>query len=279
MSEKKHEPECQAISIVNRKDMALQRYDKPLLPFISRRRFIQVSAVSTAALVISPVDRALALIRPRGLWKTFLRFAGIAAGLLGFSPLVKMLTDFLSNLRQAKPEQAGAIVSEINALTSKGYMDPRNWPDTVGFNLFRNNSGSRISFPVLINDGLNGITPFFHFDISTQQALARLAGPTTIVFDPVQRALVNIGYRSAEVANMMRPTSQSRTSFGKYETTYREPDIFRSASNALIEANYNNNRRGEGEMQIGICNVDDPQTNKPAVLEVKPIAVKYTDES
>jgi hypothetical protein len=264
---------CQALVKVSSPLSSHRTPDKPLPVYVSRRHVIRLGAISVAALTLKPVHGMFAPPPPPvfSKWKTFLGFVGIAATALGFGPVGQLLTGFLSSL--GKGNRADAITGLIEELVRRGYADPRQWPQGIPFDLLKN--GPRISFPVLKGDELNGIMSFFNFDHSTSNALAKIAAPTTGVFGSLDNALRSAGYKRQVRVPMLLPADQNRASFGTFEETYKEDDVFVTEGNTTTRAHYQNNRPGAGVLEMAMENLRHPRTGRRIVLDFTPAPVEY----
>lgn len=254
---------------------ALEKASQPLFPFISRRKFMVASAIGAVTVTISPLSSTLIVNAAEPLppfkWKSFLGFAGIAATIMGYGPILALFSDFISAVKAKDPEKAAKIVGETGLLKGKGYLDPSQVIGaTSDWNPFQTADG-KIGLPFLHKDGLNGIVSY----LIGSGVLARLAGTTQAAIPGASTSLEgNFGFSAADLVGIFSPKEQISASFGKFDKTDKNPDKYKSQVDAVLRFFNTNTGNGTSQNSFVVEDARDPTSGKKIHIEDK-IDVRY----
>jgi len=234
---------------------------------ISRRMFIAQGVVGTVSVSISRHNLLAATPEPAGSkWKSFLMYAGLAAGIIGYGPVVQLVTSFISAVKAKDPQQAAAILAESGFLRERNYLDPlriRNVPEELRPSMTQD---GRVAIPFLHSDGLNGIVSH----LLGKDVFTRLAGPTEGSLPGVNNILSRLGFRQKELTGILSPKQQLTTAFSKFEDSDKsenDGDRYRSDADAILRFFYRNTGVGTGQNDFVIENASDPVTRKKKFIK------------
>jgi hypothetical protein len=250
-----------------RKTEALEKANKPLPALISRRMFIAAGVVGTVSVSISRHNLMAVTPEPIGSkWKSFLNFAALAAGIMGYGPVVQVITSFISAVKAKDPQQAAAILTEADFLRGKHYLDPtriRDIPERLKPSI---TPDGRIALPFLHSDGLNGIVSH----ILGKNVFTRLAGPTQGSIPGVTEILRTLGFSEKNLSPLFSPKEQLITAFSKFEESDKSEntgDRYKSDADAILRFFYRNTGSGTGQNDFVVENARDPITGKLTNIE------------
>jgi hypothetical protein len=251
-----------------RKTEALRNANKPLPALISRRMFIATGVIGTVSVSISrPNIMAIQTERADSKWKSFHLYMGVAAGLMGYHPATDLDTDFSSAVRARDPQQAAAILAEVEFLRGRKYLDPllTSWPLMT--------QDGRMAFSFLHSDGLNGVVSYLLGNV----VFARLAGTTMGSIPGVHKILRSLGFTQKELTGLLSPKEQLVSAFSKFDNSdlsEKESDKYRSDGDAILRFFYRNTGRGTGQVDFVMENVTDPITRTKKFIE-SVVLVRY----
>jgi hypothetical protein len=256
-----------------RKTEALEKANKPLPALISRRLFIAAGVIGTVSVSISRRNLMAANAEPvYSRWKSFLQFAGLAAGLMGYGPVVELVTNFISAVRARDPQQAAAILAESEFLRGKKYLDPLRVPNIPEDWKPSITQDGRVALPFLHSDGLNGVVSH----LLGNQVFSRLSGPTDLTIPAINKMLRRIGFAPKDLSGIFSPKEQLVTAFSKFENSDPSSggDKYKSDADAILRLFYRNTGLGTGQNDFVIENVNDPVSRTRKFIE-NVVVVRY----
>lgn len=244
---------------------------KQALCLTDRRKFLTLGAAGAAGLVLSPVERVLAVQQRcpelgafvpnpqrRGFWATFLNILEVVAGIFGFGPLFRTVRETVeyvrSNYRQIASDALRDALRElaekqypyhINNLPSGAYGSIGIIPINPNFT-----SGDlRSVLPALRSDKFNGITNYLDFRNATRPKdflpKGQISAPATagIFACTVRDTLARYGYQlDGYLDAIVIPKEQTKKSFGNWNSRGDQCEQYTTATGATIEICYRNKR-------------------------------------
>jgi hypothetical protein len=250
-----------------RKTEALEKANKPLPALISRRMFIAAGVVGTVSVSISRHNLMAVTPEPvRFKWDSFLSYATLAAGIMGYGPVVQLVTSFISAVKAKDPQQAAAILTEADFLRRKDYLDPARIRDIPAGLKPSITEDGRIALPFLHSDGLNGIVSY----ILGKDVFSRLAGPTQGSIKGVAEILKTLGFTQKNSPGLLSPKSQLITAFSKFgesDQSENDGDRYKSDADAILRFFYRNTGAGTGQNDFVVENARDPISGKLTDIE------------
>lgn len=245
------------------------RGTQPLLPLISRRKFMVASAIGAVTVSISASKGTLITYGAEPLapkWKTVLSVAGLAATIMGYGPFVGLITEFIGSVRSRDPEQAAKIVGESELLKGKNYLDPlqivgvpESWRPFLG-------PDGRVSLPFLHSNGLDGVASY----ILKSNVLSRLAATTHgAILGSNESLKENYGFSAEDLIGIYSPRTQLKEAFSLFGKSDQPDggDRYQSEVDAILRFFHRNTGKGTAQNDVVLEGVRDPTTGKKIHIE------------